>query len=912
MTPPPNQDGARMPEPGMPRHAQGRRSTDIATATSESRPAPAGPSRAELRFRALAQATNQMVWIVSPDGMHDRDTATWQAYTGLTAEQVVGWGWLSAIHPDDRAGIEVAWERAVATRGPFEVEYRLRRADGVYRRMWVQGIPVRDDDGNVLEWVGTCIDITDRVAFEEQTRAQMRELEAIFEAMTDGVFVYDATGHVVRCNRAASALLAIPAQDDYLSLALDERSVLLSPRDEHGRKLLVAPRPISRILQGETLSGSTSLDLTLRRLDGHPLSCTLTGAPIRDGDGTITGAILLVRDLGAHHKIESELAERRQQLDAILTAITDQVYFYNAAGHLLYANAAARTFDTRIADPEYIARPINQRTATMTMLDEQGQPLAPSQTPVARVLRGDVLTMRKALDTWLVRQDGTRVMFSTTGSPVLRHDPVSDQDEVIGAVIVCRDVTSRHQLEQRTQIALDTLLIMARSLIAEQVTEEREAPTSEHDVTNRAHANITSPLAHEPTEATALHLVELGCRMLGCTRGSLSAYDPSGQGALPLAAVGLPPGEAERWRAMMRQVRPEQYLTGEESARLRAGIPVVTAYRSAKAKGQPTFGAESVLLVPLMAGGALMGILSMGHGARPHHFTTREITLAQGVANLCALVLERHRLLHEQAAAEARALASEETKRQMDALFALASHELRTPLTVVKTSTEVAQRRANRLEKALQATKETPEAVDAAHTELESVRQLLDRALKAANRQERLVADLLDVSRLHLGSFTLQVEDCDLAALARETVDELRLTSPGRDLRFSLPLAPALVRADAGRVGQVLANYMMNACKFSPEGSPVEVAVEVRGDVARVSVRDEGTGIAPDDQPHVWDQFYQVPNANWSGGSQVGLGLGLYLSREIISRLGGQVGAESAIGAGSTFWFTLPLAQPLA
>jgi signal transduction histidine kinase len=115
------------------------------------------------------------------------------------------------------------------------------------------------------------------------------------------------------------------------------------------------------------------------------------------------------------------------------------------------------------------------------------------------------------------------------------------------------------------------------------------------------------------------------------------------------------------------------------------------------------------------------------------------------------------------------------------------------------------------------------------------------------------------------------------------------------------------VIADAGRIDEVVINYMSNALKFSREDQAVEVRLETADGLARVSVHDEGIGVPLKEQAHVWERFYQAEAPAWQSGSQIGLGIGLYISKTIIERHHGQVGIESTPGHGSTFWFTLPL-----
>jgi signal transduction histidine kinase len=114
------------------------------------------------------------------------------------------------------------------------------------------------------------------------------------------------------------------------------------------------------------------------------------------------------------------------------------------------------------------------------------------------------------------------------------------------------------------------------------------------------------------------------------------------------------------------------------------------------------------------------------------------------------------------------------------------------------------------------------------------------------------------------------------------------------------------VSADAGRIEQALTNYLTNALKYAPADQPISVRLEMAGSSARVSVRDLGPGLTPEEQQHIWEQFYQTKPAMYHG-TETGLGLGLAIVRAIIEQHHGQVGVESAPGRGSTFWFTVPL-----
>ncbi len=120
------------------------------------------------RFRSLVEVTGDLGWIASANGEVVEDIPSWRKFTGQTYEEVQGWGWAKALHPDDVERTTQVWTEAVKTKKRYEVEYRVRRHDGVYRLFMVRGIPVLNEDGQVREWVGTCIDITERKKMEQE------------------------------------------------------------------------------------------------------------------------------------------------------------------------------------------------------------------------------------------------------------------------------------------------------------------------------------------------------------------------------------------------------------------------------------------------------------------------------------------------------------------------------------------------------------------------------------------------------------------------------------------------------------------------------------------------------------------------------------------------------------------------
>jgi signal transduction histidine kinase len=225
-----------------------------------------------------------------------------------------------------------------------------------------------------------------------------------------------------------------------------------------------------------------------------------------------------------------------------------------------------------------------------------------------------------------------------------------------------------------------------------------------------------------------------------------------------------------------------------------------------------------------------------------------------------------------------------ELDRLKDEFISVAAHELKTPIAIMKGYTQALLRTAQQL--------------SPPH------RRMLEAIDRGSSRIDGIVKDLLDISRLHLGQLELTRERIDLSELVTEVVDRTALTTTKHRLKL-ISAEPVVVCGDRDRLEQVLANLLDNAIKYSPRGGDVDVAVTVRDGEAIVSVRDYGVGIPRAKQPHIFQRFYRAHSGTpYDYG---GMGVGLYISNEIVARHGGRMWFASEEGGGSTFYFSLPL-----
>jgi PAS domain S-box-containing protein len=248
-----------------------------------------------------------------------------------------------------------------------------------------------------------------------------------------------------------------------------------------------------------------------------------------------------------------------------------------------------------------------------------------------------------------------------------------------------------------------------------------------------------------------------------------------------------------------------------------------------------------------------------------------------------------------------------ELEQQREAFISLVTHELKTPLTALQGNVQLSQRRISRL------LSQAEQFTDAQQQMLEDVLTMLDRSQQQLRVQRRLINDLLDVSHIQADQLELHLASFDLVGLVCETVQDYQAGHPSRLITLDLSEQdPIFVYADRDRIMQVLSNYLTNALKFAPASEPVCVSIALETEAVRVLVIDQGPGLSQQQQEQVWKRFHQVAQTPVQNGWKVGLGLGLYICQQLISRQQGAVGVESAPGHGATFWFALPIHTPLA
>lgn len=221
--------------------------------------------------------------------------------------------------------------------------------------------------------------------------------------------------------------------------------------------------------------------------------------------------------------------------------------------------------------------------------------------------------------------------------------------------------------------------------------------------------------------------------------------------------------------------------------------------------------------------------------------------------------------------------------QQKDDFISIASHELKTPVTSLKAALQLLDRMKNN---------PSPQVLP----------KLIEQSNRSMDKISTLIEDLLNLSRMNEGQLKLDKTKFTIAHMLNQCCNHVRVE--GKHNLILQGDEELEVMADEHRVDQVIVNMVNNAVKYAPNSKQIFFNVEKVGDMARISVRDTGPGIAPDKLSHLFERYYRT---DASGYQNSGLGLGLYISAEIIRKHGGEIGVDSELGKGSTFWFTLPL-----
>lgn len=371
---------------------------------------------------------------------------------------------------------------------------------------------------------------------------------------------------------------------------------------------------------------------------------------------------------------------------------------------------------------------------------------------------------------------------------------------------------------------------------------------------------------------------QLIVEILGTEKIDAFLLDDAGATLVALGVSDTPMGRRERAIGLDHLPLADG---GRSVEVFQTGRPYTTGHADQDPGELPSFphdlGVRSTISVPLEVAGRRRGVLG-AMSARPEAFAPEDLPFVEAVARWMGLVVSRIEADDARRAAEA-------AVRVRDDFLRAATHDLRSPLTSMRGRAQLVQSRLG------------GDAADPAWLSAQ-----MDAVCAATTQMLATVNELSDVARLQIGQeLDLDVRTVDVGVLARAVADVANVPPDTAPVVVDAPAAPVEIAGDPARLRRVLENIISNAVKYSPARTPVAVAVDDRGPVVVITVRDRGVGIPPDELPRLFTRYYRASTARDIAGS----GLGLAGAKAIVEQHGGTITVNSTEGRGTTVVLTL-------
>ena len=880
----------------------------------------------EQRWRSLTEAMPQLVWTNKPDGSMDYASAQVWQYLGRPPSELLGWGWLEVLHPDDRERTEQAWRAAITGQSEYEIEHRLRRFDGTYRWFKTRGVPVRDGAGEIVKWFGTCTDITTNKQLEEALRQANARVELAVRSSDISIWECDMPDG--RIQNAHLTLFNL-----WESLGYDARTM---PTDFssacavffHPDDLERVGREIQELLAGDGQEWKNEYRALTK--DGSTRWLLARGTVLRDPDGKPVRFIGTSTDITDRKRAEEALRETGERFRGTFENAAVGIGLVDPTGQLLRVNQ-------RCCD---ILRYSREELLGKNFLDfSHPDDLATTTERFAGLMRGD--SPGYTIEKRYVRKDGSPVWTQVAVS--LQRDSSGKPAYSIGVI---QDISERKRLEEEVRLATARLELALRG--SNIGFWDIDMPDGDLRSGRMYYVNMWEQLGYEsPTSPTGLEtcmvlihpddrvpveaamgryldgetsMFEIECRVRhkdGSSRWRLTrgvavrdSFDK------PIRFLGtciditdrkqaeeaLRESE-ERFRQLAENVRGVFWLQEGAWERLLYISPLYEDFWGRTCQSlydQPRSWIEGVHpedrdLVFNHFEQQNRGISTETHfritgpNGSTRWMCCRAFPLKNRagevyrVGGLVEDITERRRFEEELRRAKE---AAESANRAKDEFLANVSHEIRTPMNAILGMAEL--------------TLDTPLT--------DEQRGNLNIVLSSAEGLLSLINDLLDFSKIESGRLELEEADFSLRTVLNQTLRALALRAHKKGMELACQVeqdVPDGLVGDGNRLRQVLLNLIGNAIKFTEAG---EVIVRARAPetdrqslVIDFEIADTGIGIAPEKQQTIFQAFEQADSSTTRRYG--GTGLGLTISSRLVQMMGGTITVESELGRGSTFRF---------
>ena len=902
-----------------------------------------------MSFRQLAETIPHLVWSARADGISDYYNARFLQFLGKSLDEMQGWSWAETLHPDDRQRSIDRWTVAYTSGTDYYEQYRIRRAsDGRY--IWHEGraTPLRDEEGNIIRWFGTCTEVEAHKLAEARQELLVESISQLL-ASEDPQQIIESLCHKVMAFLDCQVFFNFLVDEDHGRLYLNACSGIAEEEQakiqwlDYGVAVCgCAARDACRIV-AEDIPSSPDPRTELVKSYGvrayacHPMVAqgrvlgTLSFGT-RTRDRFSTDDLELMKAVADHvaialerKHVEGLLRDSENRYRELVENANSAIVRCNADGALTFINEYAQKFFG------YAAEDVIGRHVSFLVPDQEstGADLSSLARDVVSYPERYVSNINEN-----ICRDGRRVWMAWTNKPIMGPD--GQVSEILG---VGQDITERTRVEtalreseERLHLALDAAYIISfewdiqRNEVRRSVSRESALaatpygqPETFEDVVAVVHpddreqfrANVAAAVASENGEyENEYRIIRPAGEVVWFYESGRVKRDAGGQ---PVRLIGLAQDISKRRRA-------EEALRDSEALYRAIGESIDYGVWVCDPAGRNTYASPSFLqLVGLTqeqcSNLGWSNILHpdeieatvaawkecvrtgniwncehnyLGVDGQWHPILARGVPVKDDRGNIkfwAGINLDIAEFKKAEEELAAAKIVAEKASQAKSIFLANMSHEIRTPMTVFLMALEQ-----------LHQIETTPAA-----------RVLLELADKSAKALRELVDDILDISQIEACRVQLSEEPIELISCVSEVTEMFKMAAQEKGLFLTSEVArnvPAIIVADQHRLKQVLINLIGNALKFTSQGG-VDVSVRLANNTLAFAVSDTGIGI-PENKYHLlFQNFSQVDDSfhRQHGGS----GLGLAICKGLAELMGGSISMCNRKGGGSIFTVTLPL-----
>ncbi|WP_437590930.1 sensor histidine kinase [Sorangium sp. So ce1000] len=734
-------------------------------------------------------------------------------------------GFLACVHPDDRAYVDGRWMAALCGE-PYDIEHRVV-AEGEIKWVREKADLEFDEHHTLLGGIGITQDITERKRLEEELRFSEAKYSGIVSISTDAIISIDDGQRITMFNEGAAAIFGY-SKEEVIGAPLD----ILIPERFRARH-----RPhVERFAAEETAARSKDTrgrEIVGLRKNGEEFPVDATISRIDVGGKRIFTVTL--RDITEQTRARNQIRQSQERFELALKGADLAAWDWNIHTGEVIVNP--RWCEMRGFRPDEV-RP---------HVDSWLSGVHPDDVPrVQEALKGhfEGLTPEYEIELRVRTKSGRWIWILDRGKVFVR-DGAGRPVRMVGTEL---DITERRRLEDEQKLLAEVGAVFASTLdyndtlgnIARLVVRDLADFCIVDVIEEDAEVRRLKVVGRDPSKAWACELLE---------RMPLDRRRPH---------LVLPALETQQ-PILIERLSPEMVESFAQSAEhlqvLRCMDP------------------QSVMTVPLLAHGRLLGAIAFVSSTQTRVYGSSELQLAENLARRAALSVENARLYR----------AAERAIHARDDVLGIVAHDLRNPLGTMLMQAALLRHLS-------------PQADG-------PCRKAAERIERAGTRMNRLIQDLLDVTRMEAGRLCIEQKAEPVGQLVTDAVEAQKPLAASVPVELMLRVDPDLheVWADRDRLLQVFENLIGNAIKFTRPGGSISVGAASREGGVLCWVADTGAGIHEEDLPHVFDRFWQARKAGRRGA-----GLGLPIVKGIVEAHGGRIWVESALGRGSTFFFTIP------